>query len=176
MLEWLDAFEAWYDRDRALVARDAFKAGYEAGDAAQHKKLDKFLSSGNAAYRVSNLLEALKVAPDTGDWHAEWRMMLQELCPEHAAYPPNVSAADQRLRIQQPIKDSFAIKLERRSREIKEGQELADELREARDQAVGRAINLRVAANHALSAANQSKFDWEQVRHLREALERDARA
>jgi hypothetical protein len=49
-------------------------------------------------YRLVNLLEALEVVPDTGDWHAEVKSLLTRLLaalPNRKPLKPNRSAADQ---------------------------------------------------------------------------------
>jgi hypothetical protein len=114
-----DLATALRERDNARTERDRTDEKLRAQQKALRDEglrgqlIAYFMDVGIADYHIANLVEALKVAPDTGDWHGELRGLLHEcsrLLPEGSPEyggtgqhrKPNVPADEQLSRLTTP--------------------------------------------------------------------------
>lgn len=77
------------DHILAAVAREAVVERPRAGT-------HQAIAEGLDAYHAVNLREALKLVPDTGDWHGSLRAAIEIVLREHPEASPNQTAEQMR--------------------------------------------------------------------------------
>lgn len=70
------------------AVHDAFANALWPGKPGEHR----YIAHGLDPYHAANLLEALKLVPDTGDWHGSLRAACQIALQDHPDEKPNQSA------------------------------------------------------------------------------------